>query len=402
MSKFESIAGGVTAAAGFRAGGMHCGIKKNGAPDLAILVSDTPANVAGVVTRNLVKSAAVLHTQRVLHNGILRAVVMNSGNANAATGQQGMRDAETMARTVAQILGAAPEEVAVASTGTIGVMLPMEKITKGIKKLSGALHQEGGDEAARAIMTTDTFPKSVALKVRLSAGEIIIGGMAKGAGMICPDMATMLAFVTTDAKVEPSLLTRALKEAVDGSFNSITVDGDGSTNDTLLLAANGASGVSINTISNDYHIFCSALENVCSQLARMLIQDGEGATKLVEITVSGARRKPDAKKIAMTIANSLLVKTAIFGSDANWGRIVAAAGRAGVDFEPERMEVRLSDLLMFRNGVPVNFDEARAKQLLSEKEIPIVVDLHQGKESATVLTCDLSFDYIKINASYRS
>jgi glutamate N-acetyltransferase/amino-acid N-acetyltransferase len=382
---------------------MHCGIKKNGAPDLAMIFSEKPAHVAGVLTRNLFKSAAVQYTRRVLDGGILRAVVINSGNANAATGEQGRRDAEAMARTTAECLGVAPEQVAVASTGVIGVLMPIDRIEKGIRKLSGSLHSAGGDAAAQAIMTTDTFAKSVAIKAPLSSGEITIAGMTKGAGMIAPDMATMLAFVTTDAAIEASLLLKMLREIADATFNSVTVDGDNSTNDTLLAIANGASGTpSIVEGSEDFRIFQAALEHVCAELSRMIARDGEGATKLVEIHVRGAKQKADASKMGKTIANSLLVKTAIFGCDANWGRIMAAAGRSGVALVPEKMEIRLGDLSLFKDGSPIPFDEEQAKRILSQKDVRITVDLHVGVESATVLTCDLSYDYVKINASYRT
>ena len=403
MGEWIEIPGGVTAPAGFVAGGLHCGIKKNGKPDMAIIFSERPATVAGVFTRNLVKAAAVLHTQKVVERGIAHAVVVNSGNANAVTGDQGKLDAESMARTTAESLGLSLDAVAVASTGVIGRVLPMDKVVAGIRKLAPSLKRNGGEEAASAIMTTDTFPKAMAVTVSLSAGEIVIGGMAKGAGMICPDLATMLAFITTDAEIDAPLLSRALKAAVEHSFNSITVDGDSSTNDTVLALANGAaSAPPIGPDSDDYATFCSALEHVCSGLAESIVRDGEGATKLVRVTVTGAREEAEARKIAKTIANSLLVKTAIFGSDANWGRIICAAGRAGVDLDPEIIDIRAGDIILLKSGQPHDFDEEQATKLLSRKEVTITVDLHSGSEAATVLTCDLSYDYVKINASYRT
>ena len=403
MANWVEIQGGTAAPSGFMAGGLHCGIKKDGALDLAIVFSERPAAVAGVFTRNLVKSAAVLRSQELVERGVARAVVVNSGNANAVTGKQGKLDAETMAGTTGDSLGLSPDTVAVASTGVIGQVLPIGKIVAGIKKLAPAVSPDGGDEAARAIMTTDTFPKTMAIRVPLSTGEIVIGGMAKGAGMICPDLATMLAFITTDAEIEAPLLSRALKDAVECSFNSITVDGDSSTNDTVLAMANGAAGTPpIDESSGDYPAFRSALERICSGLAEMIVRDGEGATKLVRIIVTGAAREADARKIAKTIANSLLVKTAMFGSDANWGRIICAAGRAGVEIDPEIIDIRAGDIMLLRAGQPQDFDEGQAKQLLSEKDVTITVDLHSGSESATVLTCDLSYDYVKINASYRT
>ncbi|UCD59335.1 MAG: bifunctional glutamate N-acetyltransferase/amino-acid acetyltransferase ArgJ [Candidatus Hydrogenedentota bacterium] len=397
------VQGGVTAPAGFLAGGLHCGIKESGEPDLAIIFSERRAAVSGLFTKNLVKAAPVLYSQKVVEGGIARAVVANSGNANAVTGEQGKLDTEKMARTTAECLSVSPYEVAVASTGTIGRALPIDRIVEGIKGLVPALSREGGEAAAGAIMTTDTFPKTIAVKVPLSRGEIVVGGMAKGAGMICPDLATMLAFITTDASIEPAFLLRALEAVTETSFNSITVDGDGSTNDTVLVMANGASDASpIKELSEDYYIFRSALQHVCAGLAEMIVRDGEGASKLVRINVVGAVEKADAQKIAKTIANSLLVKTAIFGSDANWGRVVAATGRAGVEIDPELVDIQLGELTLLRAGYPQDFNEEQAKELLSRKEVSLTVDLHLGGESATVLTCDLSYDYVKINASYRT
>jgi len=403
LTELTEVQGGVTAPAGFLASALHCGIKKAGDPDLAIIYSEKPATVAGVFTMNLVKAAPVLHSQKVVEGGVARAIVANSGCANAVTGEQGKLDAETMARTAATCFGVSPYEVAVASTGTIGQRLPIDRIAGAIKKLAPAVNRHGGEQAARAIMTTDTLPKSVAVRVPLSRGKIVIGGIAKGAGMICPDLATMLVFITTDASIETQLLSRALNAAVQPSFNSITVDGDSSTNDTVIVMANGASNAApINDLSEDYFAFQFGLQHVCARLAEMLVRDGEGATKLVRIHVVGAVEKADAQKIAKTIANSLLVKTAIFGADANWGRVMAAAGRAGVEINPDIMDIHLSAVAMLKAGTPQNFDEALAKKLLTQKEVDITVDLHMGNDSATVLTCDLSYGYIKINASYRT
>ncbi len=403
MAELAEVHGGITAPAGFLAGGLHCGIKRNGEFDLAIIFSERPAAIAGMFSTNLVKAAPVLYSQKVVEGAVARAVVVNSGNANAVTGEQGKLDAKTMVRTTAESLGLSPYEVAVASTGTIGQKLPIDSIVTGIKSLAPSLRRDGGDDAARAIMTTDTFPKSVAVKVPLSRGEIVIGGMAKGAGMICPDLATMLAFVTTDAAIEAASLSRALDSAVNVSFNSITVDGDSSTNDTVLAMANGASDAApITELSEDYPVFLSALQHVCARLAEMIVRDGEGATTFVRIHVVGAVEKTGARKMARTIANSLLVKTAIFGNDANWGRIIAAAGRAGVEMDPDLIDISLGELTLLRAGSPEDFDEGRAKEILSQKEVDITVDLHLGNESATVLTCDLSYEYVKINAEYRT
>lgn len=403
MADFTEIQGGVTAPKGFLAGSLHCGIKEAGELDLAIIYSEEPAFVAGMFTQNRVKAAPVLYSKRVVENTVARAVVINSGNANAVTGKQGEADAKTMAEATAESLEVAPHEVAVASTGTIGVNLPIDSIVEGIKKLAPALSPDGGSYAAKAIMTTDTFEKNIAVKVPLSTGEIIIGGMSKGAGMICPNMATMLAFITTDARVDAAFLSRALEAAVETSFNAITVDGDCSTNDTALLMANGAADAApINEFSGDYFVFHSALQHVCAKLAEMIVRDGEGATTLVRIHVLGAPNKADAQKTAKTIANSLLVKTAIFGNDANWGRIIMAVGNAGVEIDPDVIDIKLGDIVMLEAGSPVEFDEARAAETLAQTEVDVTVDLHLGPESATVLTCDISSEYVEINATYRT
>jgi len=403
LPKLTEIQGGVTAPAGFLAGGLHCGIKKKGEPDLAIIFSERPATVGGVFTKNRVRAAAVGYSRKVAEGGVARAMVVNSGNANAVTGEQGRRDAETMARTTAECLGVSPNEVAVASTGTIGQLMPMDIVNAGIKELASSLSREGGESAARAIMTTDTFPKSFAVKVPLSTGEIAVGGIAKGVGMICPDLATMLAFITTDADIEAGLLASTLREVTETSFNSITVDGDCSTNDTVLALANGASGTRpIDESSADYPIFKSALQRVCDRLAEMLVRDGEGATKLVRIHVVGAAEREGARKIAKKIGNSLLVKTAIFGNDANWGRIMMALGNADVEIKADIIDIHLGTMALLKTGSPQGFSEEEAKEILSQKEVDFTVNLHMGDESATVLTCDLSYEYVKINAEYRT
>ncbi len=403
MPELTEIQDGVTAPAGFLAGGLHCGIKKKGEADLAIIFSERPATVGGVFTKNRVRSAAVGYSRKVAEGGVARAVVVNSGNANAVTGEQGRRDAETMARTTAECLGVSPNEVAVASTGTIGQLMPMDVVTAGIKELASSLSREGGERAARAIMTTDTFPKSFAVKVLLSSGEIAVGGIAKGVGMLCPDLATMLAFITTDADIEAGLLSSTLREVTEASFNSITVDGDCSTNDTVLAMANGASGTRpIDMSSADYPLFKSALQRVCDRLAEMLVRDGEGATKLVRIHVVGAAEREGARKIAKKIANSLLVKTAIFGNDANWGRIMMALGNADVEIKPDIIDILLGNMALLKTGSPQAFSEEEAKEILSQKEVDFTINLHMGEESATVLTCDLSYEYVRINADYRT
>jgi glutamate N-acetyltransferase/amino-acid N-acetyltransferase len=403
VADFKEIQGGVTAPKGFLAGGLSCGLKKDGGLDLAIIYSESDAAIAGMFTENRVKAAPVLYSKKVVESSFARAIVANSGNANASVGERGALAASMMAEAAAESLGVAPYEVAVASTGTIGVEMPILKIRDGVKTLAPSLSRDGGDDAAKAIMTTDTFAKSFAVTVPLSRGEITIGGMAKGAGMICPNMATMLAFITTDAKIEPAFLSRALGAAVENSFNSITVDGDCSTNDTVLIMANGAADAAeISELSGDYYAFHLALEGVCAKLAEMIVRDGEGATTFVRIHVLGTIEKSDARKIAKKIANSLLVKTAIFGNDANWGRIIMAAGNAGVEINLDLIDIKFGEMSMLEAGAPQPFDEAKAKELLSRDEVDITVDLHLGTESATVLTCDISYDYVKINASYRT
>jgi glutamate N-acetyltransferase/amino-acid N-acetyltransferase len=385
------------------AGGLHCGIKKTNDFDLAIVYSEEKAAVAATFSKNFVKAAPVHQSKRVVDGGWARAVVVNSGNANSVTGEQGERDAETMAKTTAECLGVSASEVAVASTGTIGVPLPIDNVVEGIKQLAPAISPVGGNDAAKAMITTDTYAKSIAVAVPLSKGEITIGGMAKGSGMIAPNMATMLAFITTDAKVDSVLLWQALTSAVEVSFNSITVDGDCSTNDMVLIMANGvAEAAPINEFSADYYAFQSALEYVCLELAEMIARDGEGATTLVRIHVLGAITKEDAQTIAKSIANSLLVKTAIFGNDANWGRVIMAAGNAGIAINPNIIDIKFGDITMLNAGTPQPFDEEEASKLLSQEEVDITIDLHMGTEAATVLTCDLSYDYVKINAEYRT
>ncbi|MGE5198438.1 MAG: bifunctional glutamate N-acetyltransferase/amino-acid acetyltransferase ArgJ, partial [Rhodospirillaceae bacterium] len=332
----EPVDGGVTAPAGFRAAGVACGIKKSGALDLALVVADGPATAAAVFTTNKAQAAPVLVSREHLarSGGRARAIVVNSGCANACTGPEGMAVARSSADFVASIAGCPADQVLVASTGVIGVQLDLDRLRKGAVEAAGALSRDAHGDAARAIMTTDKAPKSAALSVTGPAGTFRIGGMAKGAGMIEPHMATMLGFITTDAAVSAPVLQRALREAVDVTFNAITIDGDTSTNDTVFLMASGASGVEIGEAA--YPAFVAALREVCGALARAIVRGGEGATKLVAISASGAASAADAKRAAQTVANSLLVKTAIHGGDPNWGRLLAAAGRAGVAFDVER------------------------------------------------------------------
>ena len=347
----SSIRGDAASPSGFRAAGIHCGVKRE-KPDLALLVSEVPASAAGVFTTNKVKAAPVRYTQRAIAGGYARAVVVNSGNANACTGKRGLSDAGEMARITAGALGLETPLVLVASTGVIGVPLPMDAIRAGIPRAAMELSSDG-TTAARAILTTDSFPKTAAARAEIDGVEVTIGGMAKGAGMIHPNMATTLCFLTTDASVPPAVLRGALKRAVAGTFNAITVDGDTSTNDTVLLLANGRAGGPPITNGGSLERFVLLLTEVAGELARMVVRDGEGATKLVEIAVEGAASDLEARQAAMTVANSLLVKTALHGGEPNWGRILAALGRSGVEMSEETTDVSFGDLAIVRGGLGV-------------------------------------------------
>ena len=398
----ELTSGGVTSPAGFRTAGVSAGIKARGGLDLALLVSDRPAQAAAVFTTNLVQAAPVVVSREHLakSNGIARAILVNSGCANACTGESGLRVAQEMAAETAGVVGCAPEHVLVASTGVIGVALDIEKIRAALPAAMRALAADQGAAAARAIMTTDPFPKEAAARISIGGREITIGGMAKGSGMIEPRMATMLAFITTDAAVPQPLLSRALREAVDETFNAITVDGDCSTNDCVMLLANGAGNATVDETS--YGIFLQGLRAVCLRLALGIVRGGEGATKLVTINVSGAASTAEARQAAKTIANSLLVKTAIHGGDPNWGRLIAAAGRANVAFDPSRATVMIGTVVLFKDGRPYDEAAPQAANYLKNKELTILVDLGVGNASSSVWTCDLSADYVRINADYRT
>jgi glutamate N-acetyltransferase / amino-acid N-acetyltransferase len=404
LTSASTIAGGVTAPRGFRAAGTSAGIKANGGLDLALLVSDAPAQAAAVFTTNLAVAAPVVVSREHLaaSGGATRAIVVNSGCANACTGDDGLQAARDMARETARLVGCPVEQVLVASTGVIGVALPIDKIRGGLPATFAALGNGAGDGAlaARAIMTTDPFPKEAATQIGIGGLDVRIGGMAKGSGMIEPMMATMLGFVTTDAAVPRALLDRALRAAVDDTFNAITVEGECSTNDCVMLVANGTSGAAVDESS--YPAFLAGLTSVCRELALGIVRGGEGATKLVAVTVTGGATTADARKAAKAIANSLLVKTAIHGGDPNWGRLIAVAGRAGVAFDLSRAAVRIGSIVLFRDGRP--FDEAapEAAAYLSGSELTVSVDLGAGSESSTVWTCDLSADYVRINAEYRT
>jgi glutamate N-acetyltransferase/amino-acid N-acetyltransferase len=395
---------GVTAAKGFVAVGIHCGIKKI-KKDLAILYTDRPAITAGVFTKNVVVAAPVVFDrQQLQRSSNIRAITINSGNANACTGEQGMLDAIEMARVTAEALNISQHEVLVSSTGVIGKFLPMEKIKSGIEKAAVQLVHHGHADAARAIMTTDTFSKEYALKVEIDGKTITIGGMAKGSGMIAPNMATMLAFITTDASIAEQPLQAALQQATDRSFNRISVDGDMSTNDMAIVMANGMAGNAIiETIESEaYKIFYRGLEDVLVKLSKMIVLDGEGATKFIEVNVVNAANEAIATQAARSVSNSNLVKTAFNGEDANWGRILAAIGYSGIDFKPEDVEIWFGNVPILRKNYDINFSEEDARKVLSEKEIVVTIALNQGNASASFWTCDLSKEYVAINANYRT
>ncbi|MDJ0801329.1 MAG: bifunctional glutamate N-acetyltransferase/amino-acid acetyltransferase ArgJ [Desulfobacterales bacterium] len=387
---------------GFKAAGVHAGLKKNGEPDLGLIFSETPAAVAAVFTRNQVQAAPVVLDRQRVASGQSRAIIVNSGNANCCTGEGGMRAAERMGAAAARALGLADEDVLVASTGVIGQPLPVEKIETAAPALAGQLSPEGFSQLARAIMTTDTEPKTVFRTGQVGERSYHIAAVAKGAGMIRPDMATMLCFICTDADLSRADLDRALRRAVDASFNRITIDGDTSTNDTVILMANGASGAGLHAAA-DREQFAALLEDALLELARWIVRDGEGVNKTVEIRVRGARTSDDALRVADTIAHSPLVKTAFFGQDANWGRILAAAGRAGVTLDPERLDLYFDDVQMVAGGVGCGPDaEARATAVLKLPAFAVTLELNRGTETARLLTCDFSLDYVKINADYRT
>ena len=389
---------------GFKFSAVEAAIKKPGRLDLAVIFSEVPAAVAAVFTTSRVKAAPVLLDIERVKNGLCQAVVVNSGNANACTGQQGMDDARETARLMAEGLGLPDETVLVSSTGVIGQPLPMERMRKGVPNLIEGLSSGVMDDVARAIMTTDTFPKMEARKGVAGGVPYTISGIAKGAGMIMPNMATMLAFIVTDAAVEPAWLKKIYKEANDASFNIISIDGDTSTNDTSLIMANGMAGnPQIKGGTPDADTFVRLLQEMLLSLAKQIVKDGEGATKFVEIIVKGAGSGAEAKQAAMTIANSLLVKTAFFGQDANWGRILAAVGYSGVEVEANKVELFFDEVQLVRNGVFAGGDaEARGSEVMKKKEFTVTVDLKVADGRATVYTSDLSYDYVKINADYRT
>jgi glutamate N-acetyltransferase/amino-acid N-acetyltransferase len=393
---------GITFPRGFRATAVAAGIKTEGL-DLALVVGDRPCAAAAVFTTNRAQAAPVRVSREHLASGLARAVVVNSGCANAATGEQGLADARETARATAQAVGCPTEQVVVASTGVIGVRLPMENVRLGIASAASALSREGGGDAARAILTTDTRPKEAAFELEVGETAARIGAMAKGAGMIAPNMATMLAFFTTDVSIEAPLLQRALAEAVGGSLNRITIDGDTSTNDMALVLASGASAApAITGTGRDYDAFRAALATATSRIAEMLVRDGEGATRVAEVRVEGARSEADADRIARTVAESPLVKTALHGGDPNWGRILAAVGRAGVELDVGGVDLWIGDVWVAESGSARPYDERVAAAAMSEDPVRFRVRLREGSASSWMWTTDLSRGYVDINAHYRS
>ncbi len=406
----EHISGGVTAARGFLAAGVEAGIKYKDRKDMAMVYSAVPCTAAGVFTSNVVKAAPVTWDRElVYHSPFIQAVVVNSGIANACTGKQGYDYCKETAQTAAQALNIPEDAVLVASTGVIGMQLPMDRITAGVKALAAGLKdtQEAGDQAAHAIMTTDTRPKQTAVTIELSGKKVTVGGMAKGSGMIHPNMCTMLGFITTDAAISRPLLQEALSEDVVDTFNMISVDGDTSTNDTLVVLANGQAGnPQITEKNEDYRLFCQALHEVSITLAKMMAGDGEGATALFETKVIHAATREDARTLAKAVICSSLTKAAIFGHDANWGRILCALGYSGASFDPEKIELFFESaagrIQIYRDGCAADYSEEEATKILSCPEVTVLVDMKMGDAEAAAWGCDLTYDYVKINADYRS
>ncbi|GHV86812.1 arginine biosynthesis bifunctional protein ArgJ [Spirochaetia bacterium] len=406
----KDISGGVCAPKGFKAGGIWCGIKASSKKrDLALIYSEKPCVAAAMFTTNRVKAASVLVSRDHLADGKCQAIIANSGNANACTGEAGLAAARRMAALAADEFALKADNVAVASTGVIGVPFPIAAVESSIGALASSIRGDaaGHEAALEAIMTTDTRKKAASVELEIGGKPVRIGGMTKGSGMIHPNMATMLCFVTTDAAISRELLDRALRAAVKHSFNRVTVDGDTSTNDTILVMANGeAANAPINAEGADYQLFAEALEDVCIKLARAMARDGEGATRLVTVSVRGAKDEGTAEVLAKSIASSSLVKAACFGADANFGRILCAMGYSGADFDPDRTDVSFAgaqgSVLVYEQGKPVAFSEEEAKKILLEEEIEINVKLSGGAGSATVWGCDLTYDYVKINGDYRS
>ena len=403
----KMIEGGVTAAQGFVAGGIHCGIRKNKSkPDLAMIYSEKPCAAAAVYTQNLVKGAPILVTQKNIADGAAKAVICNSGNANTCNAD-GEEKAQAMCDLTAQALGIAPQDVVVASTGVIGQVLPIEPIAAGIPELVKALSADGSHAAATAIMTTDTIAKEAAAEVEIGGKTVKVGGISKGSGMIHPNMATMLCFVTTDCAISPAMLDKAIHQVTEKTFNMISVDGDTSTNDTFAILANGAAGnPEITAPGPDYDAFAEALEAVCRQLSKLMAGDGEGATKLLICRVDGAMDLAMARTVSKSVICSTLFKAAMFGADANWGRVLCAIGYSGAAVDVDKIDVSFrsakGQVDVCQKGAGIPFSEEEASLVLGEGEIEILIHLHMGQESAQAYGCDLTYDYVKINGDYRT
>ncbi|MBQ7479030.1 MAG: bifunctional glutamate N-acetyltransferase/amino-acid acetyltransferase ArgJ [Selenomonadaceae bacterium] len=403
MFSDKNAKAGVAFPQGFKAAGVKAGIKKSGNLDVAVIYTEREAAVAGVFTQNAVAAAPVYVSKDAVRTGMVHAVVANAGCANACTGEQGMKDAKDMAAITAKELGCDASDVIVASTGVIGVHLPMDKMEAGIKQAVSELSETGSPNAGNAIITTDTYSKACATEVEIGGKKVRFGAIAKGSGMIQPNMATMLCFITTDASIDSALLQEALSGITEVSFNMISVDGDMSTNDMVVVLANGAAGnTKITEKNEDYAKFHDTLLSICQGLSRRIAADGEGATKFLTIHVTGAKSFADAKTIGMSVAKSPLVKTAFFGQDPNWGRVICAVGYAGVPMDPEKTVVKFGSIPVYAHGVGAEYDEDALRKVMAEHDIVIDIDMGDGNEEATVWSCDFSYEYVKINGEYHT
>ena len=403
MFSEKNAAAGVTFPKGFTAAGVKAGIKKSGNLDLALIYTEKEAAVAGVFTKNAVAAAPVIVSREVVKGGKAHAIVANAGCANACTGETGLANARKMAALAAAEVGCASDEVLVGSTGIIGVNLPMDKLEAGIKAAAAELSEDGSKNAGNAIITTDTYSKACSCEVEIGGQAVRFGAIAKGSGMIQPNMATMLCYITTDANISSQLMQKALSEIVEVSFNMISVDGDMSTNDTVLVLANGASGAAeITDGSPEYEKFYATLKEICQELSKRIAADGEGATKFLTINVSGTKTFEDAKTVAMSIAKSPLVKTAFFGEDPNWGRVICAVGYAGIPMVPEKTVIKFGGVPVYANGLGAEFNEDDIHKVMAEHDIVIDVEMGMGDAQATVWSCDFSYEYVKINGEYHT
>lgn len=400
--------GTITDVKGFKAAGITAGLKKSGKKDLALIYSEYKAVSAAVFTKNLVKAAPILVDMENIKSENTQAIIVNSGNANACTGEDGYKNAKKMTEIIAEKLNLHPTEVLVESTGIIGVQMDMEKVASGLEKIVSELSEEGGYNAGEAIMTTDTFPKNLAVKIEIGSKEVTIAGIAKGSGMIHPDMATMLAFLVTDISIDKKLLQKVFSKSTDDSYNMVSVDGDTSTNDMAGILANGAAGNAKITDENseEFKIFKEALNFVNKELAKSIAKDGEGATKLIEVTTKNARTMEDAKKVSKSVITSSLFKAAVFGSDANWGRILCAVGYSGAELIVDKIEIFIKGedkiIQVAKNGMGIDFGEEEVEKILKEEKVGVIVNLNDGNYDATAWGCDLTYDYVKINADYRT